>query len=202
MARAWRVHVLRPRLGLASAARRIIAVRAAEVFSYGPFVQHPERITELHDLRIAVKRLRYSLELFRNCLPPTTTTIVTKVKTLQELLGEVHDADVLADLIKARLTEVAGAHQTELIDELTRAQSSARQRHAIDQSLQAAASDRRLGLFALLGRTLRRRQQAYQQVVRYWEQLTAEGFRDQVMILSRPATAPEPDANPATASLR
>ena len=49
-------------------ARRILAVRVAEFYSWEPIVDDDARIEQLHQLRISAKRLRYTLELFRRCL--------------------------------------------------------------------------------------------------------------------------------------
>src|SRR6185503_3669830 len=45
-------------------ARRILAVRIDEVWSYEHAVLDPAAVTELHDMRIAFKRLRYLIEIF------------------------------------------------------------------------------------------------------------------------------------------
>ena len=45
-------------------ARRILATRIDEVYQYDGLVANPANITDLHDMRIAFKRLRYLLEIF------------------------------------------------------------------------------------------------------------------------------------------
>ena len=47
-----------------------------------------------HAMRIAAKRLRYTLELARPIASPISAEIGDAVKKLQTLLGEVHDCDV------------------------------------------------------------------------------------------------------------
>jgi CHAD domain-containing protein len=49
---------------------------------------------QLHDLRIACKHLRYTLELFEPALPDTVQAVTKLVTEMQEHLGELHDADV------------------------------------------------------------------------------------------------------------
>jgi CHAD domain-containing protein len=54
----------------------------------------------LHALRIEAKRLRYALEFFREVLDPGVEEAITAVVGLQDHLGELHDADVLAGLLQ------------------------------------------------------------------------------------------------------
>lgn len=68
-----------------------------------------------HAMRIAAKRLRYTLELSRPLCPKRLDPAVSALKRLQTLLGDVHDCDVwvehlqaFADSEKDRLTELFG----------------------------------------------------------------------------------------------
>lgn len=49
----------------------------------------------LHDLRIAVKRVRYSFEFFLSCYGRAVRSIHSELKRVQEELGIIHDCDVL-----------------------------------------------------------------------------------------------------------
>lgn len=75
------------------AMRRIVSVRFAEVLSFAPALAHP-KAELLHDLRIACKRLRYTLELFADALPECKPA-ERRLVQLQDELGEVHDCDIL-----------------------------------------------------------------------------------------------------------
>ncbi|HEX6287979.1 MAG TPA: CHAD domain-containing protein [Herpetosiphonaceae bacterium] len=48
----------------------------------------------LHELRIACKHLRYTLELFEPALGTDARKLIKLVEAMQEHLGEIHDADV------------------------------------------------------------------------------------------------------------
>lgn len=48
----------------------------------------------LHDLRIACKHLRYTLELFEPALGEDARGLIKQVTAMQEHLGDLHDADV------------------------------------------------------------------------------------------------------------
>lgn len=50
--------------------------------------------TQLHELRIACKHLRYTLELFQPALPDTVEAVTNVVTEMQEHLGDLHDTDV------------------------------------------------------------------------------------------------------------
>lgn len=71
---------------------------------YESYIQNPENTTELHAMRIAAKKLRYTMETFTPLYPDTILPFLQAVKTSQELLGDIHDCDVwlvlLPDFIK------------------------------------------------------------------------------------------------------
>jgi CHAD domain-containing protein len=46
---------------------------------------------KLHRARLATKRLRYTLELFRGCYGPGFETRMAELREVQQLLGEVND---------------------------------------------------------------------------------------------------------------
>ena len=46
---------------------------------------------KLHAIRLATKRLRYTLELFRPCYGPGLDTRLAALRHIQQLLGEVND---------------------------------------------------------------------------------------------------------------
>lgn len=105
MAKARTIANLDPGAPVLQSAATIIATRLNEMLQYEPHIGDPANITELHQMRIASKRLRYTLEIFeplyraRPDLAPKFTTNLETVKQIQEQLGEIHDADVLAPQI-------------------------------------------------------------------------------------------------------
>ena len=62
-------------------------------------------VETLHELRIAAKWLRYSLEFVREALGPETGLLIERVVALQDHLGMLHDADVAASLARTFLVE-------------------------------------------------------------------------------------------------
>ncbi len=71
-----------------------ILLRLEELLAFEPFLAQPERVTELHEMRIAAKHLRYTLEIFAPLWPGTLKPAQHAAKDLQELLGDIHDSDV------------------------------------------------------------------------------------------------------------
>jgi CHAD domain-containing protein len=79
----------------ATAAARVVRVRAAEVFEHSEGVLDVEEIDRLHDMRVATRRLRAALEVFEACFPRKRHKKALKViKALADALGERRDRDV------------------------------------------------------------------------------------------------------------
>jgi len=70
------------------------------VSAYGGDLQHAE-ITTLHELRIAAKWLRYTLEFVREPLGPGATELIRRVVVLQDHLGDIHDLHAAAASARA-----------------------------------------------------------------------------------------------------
>lgn len=198
MARAWKVTGLRPEMSLRTVARRVLGVRIAEVYSFAPFIHDPARVTDLHNMRISAKRLRYTLEIFRSCYPPPVENLLDQVKGLQELLGEIHDADVLVPVLQERLASIAAEEDAVLLAQLHAEDNEAARLAAIQAALAPRPNDRRVGIAALLGRTLHRRRQRYAQFLDLWTRLETGGFRQQLEGLIRPPSAGRASPKPAS----
>lgn len=61
-------------------------------------------LVRYHQLRIASKRLRYTLEFFKDVIGPDAKHLIKKVTLLQGYLGELHDADVACNILRNFLT--------------------------------------------------------------------------------------------------
>ena len=104
--KAGRVKGLRPGSKLGGAARKIAAQRVADMLQFDEAVRDPANIRELHDLRIAAKRLRYTLEVLGSALGPAAAIAEDEAKALQDVLGEVHDCDVLGPRLERELARL------------------------------------------------------------------------------------------------
>jgi CHAD domain-containing protein len=72
-------------------------------------VRGPLDVGGAHAARIAAKRLRYSLEPLRGSARADAEAAVARLKELQDVLGELHDAHVLEELLAASVGEIASA---------------------------------------------------------------------------------------------
>jgi hypothetical protein len=107
--KAKRIKGLDPDTPLAEAAAQIVSVRLAELLGFLPRALTREEVQAHHDMRIAAKRLRYVLEATGFCFGKPATEARKAARDLQDLLGEMHDVDVMLP----RLAEHRGALRAE-----------------------------------------------------------------------------------------
>ena len=68
---------------LADNAERIVSARLDELWSFVPAVLDPANVEELHEMRIAAKRLRYVLEVTaERCFGPYAVAAEKRIKRL------------------------------------------------------------------------------------------------------------------------
>jgi len=70
-------------------------VRLDELRSFARDGGAPASADDLHDMRIAAKRLRYVLEIFAPCLGAQAEAARGAAKRLQSVLGDLHDCDLM-----------------------------------------------------------------------------------------------------------
>jgi CHAD domain-containing protein len=91
----------------------VIYQRLAAVRAYDEWVTIPNPPPErLHSLRIACKRLRYTLEFFQQVLGPDTKTLIKSIVTIQDHLGSLQDAIVARALLADFLQRGTWGHDT------------------------------------------------------------------------------------------
>jgi len=93
--KARRVKKLDARGPLSENAARIVSVRLDEMRSFAPKALKPGRLRHQHDMRIAAKRLRYVLEATEFCFGRPGQVARRRARDLQDILGELHDCDVM-----------------------------------------------------------------------------------------------------------
>ena len=78
-----------------------------QVRAYEPVLRWAD-VETLHELRIAGKWLRYTLEFAREALGDDAAPLIARVTTLQDHLGLMNDANVSASMARTFLVEHAG----------------------------------------------------------------------------------------------
>jgi CHAD domain-containing protein len=95
MAKAREIPGLGPDMPMREAAALIVQTRAGEVFAFADGVLDTGDIERVHDMRVATRRLRAALEVFRPCFPKVEfKTALREVKELADALGARRDPDV------------------------------------------------------------------------------------------------------------
>jgi CHAD domain-containing protein len=107
-----------------------------QVRAYEPVLRWAD-VETLHDLRIAAKWLRYTIEFVREPLGPGVEPLITRVVALQDHLGLLHDADVAASMARTFLVERAGS--------LSTTQSAAIGRYLVSREREVARLRRSVG---------------------------------------------------------
>ena len=101
MARARAIPGLSPDIPMSEAAARTVQTRASEVFAYAAGVLDTSDIERVHDMRVATRRLRAALEVFRDCFPEEEFDAALRdVKYLADALGARRDPDVALDAVE------------------------------------------------------------------------------------------------------
>jgi CHAD domain-containing protein len=106
------------------------------VRGYEPVLRWAD-VETLHELRIAGKWLRYSMEFVREALGRDAEPLIARVTALQDHLGLMNDADVTASMTRTFLVEHAG--------DLSAPESAAIGRYLIDREKEVARLRRTIG---------------------------------------------------------
>ena len=174
MAKAHKITGVKPLRSYRENARIILPQKVEEVYTWEPFIRDAARRTELHNMRISIKRLRYTMELFRAAYgsPKTHSREVTVVDDerfteflgvivdLQEILGDIHDADVVLAILTDYGTQS-------------------------DQGVMAQ------GITKLIAQTRETRHANYKTFLKKWEHLSAIGFKQKLLSLFGAACKPK-----------
>ena len=106
------------------------------VRAYEPVLRWAD-VETLHELRIAGKWLRYTIEFVREALGPEATPLIERVVALQDHLGLMNDAHITAGMARTFLVEHAGG--------LSAAESAAIGRYLVDREREVARLKRTVG---------------------------------------------------------
>jgi CHAD domain-containing protein len=96
-------------------ARTIVRDRLKDLEKLSSSFYRPTEPTQLHEMRIAAKRLRYSIELFEACWGSRIARFAKQTAHLQAALGTVHDCDVWIESFRKEAAESRRVHDKERI---------------------------------------------------------------------------------------
>jgi CHAD domain-containing protein len=162
MAKGFAIHKLTQPDGTLRESAPVLLIRLNEMMEWASSIHDPACVAELHSMRIAAKRLRYTLEIFAPTLGPDAPKLLKIAEDIQEQIGLIHDCDVLLPLL----------HQT-LEKEMDRERKKAMKKGGGLPPFLAAE-----GLVALMARKRAERQQRYRDFLAYWDRLPPEGLVD------------------------
>jgi hypothetical protein len=174
--KARKVRGLDPDGPLEQNLRRIVDVRLAELRSFAPDGAAPSSVEDLHDMRIAAKRLRYVLEMGEPVLGAAARRGAKEARRIQDLLGEIHDCDEGVPRVEAHLARLRGE------DAVAMAEAAGRGAKDLDPTAIRDAPHRRdyAGLASYVAYLQARRDVLYAEFVRYWRRLERVAFADRI----------------------
>ena len=159
MAKAHKITGVQPLHSYSENARIILPQKVEEVYTWEPFIRHAGRREELHNMRISIKRLRYTMESFGvayRC-PKTHsreaarfTECLEVIVDLQEILGDIHDCDVVLEVLT-------------------------------DYATQSEQGDVAQGIAELITETKAARNADYQTFLEKWEHLSVIDFKQKLL---------------------
>lgn len=179
MAKARKVKGLKCSESVLLNARRIISVRLDEMMAWSLYVDEPDNIAEIHNLRISAKRLRYTLEMFSFAFPSGLNSLIKEVKEIQEAIGEMRDADVMSATVHSLLERESSQRDARLLklatasERGTLAQRRARLRSA--QSVDVMARNE-LALYTLIATKADESAACYARFRSAWHEMLATDF--------------------------
>jgi CHAD domain-containing protein len=161
-------------------AAKSIRKRLKKLMAHATGLQSAERTEQHHAMRIAAKRLRYTLELARPHRSSELDVIGDMVKRLQTLLGEIHDCDVWAENLDTfARTEAEQIHVFF---------GDSRRFNRLQPGLDYLRKDRKA-----------RRDQCFAELTAFWQELSDKNVWNHMIELLKSEATAEPSSNGATA---
>jgi hypothetical protein len=151
-------------------AARIVKVRLDELLAFTPKALDRDAVKAQHDMRIAAKRLRYVLEVTGFCFGRPADTARRRARDLQDILGEMHDCDVMLPRVRAHIEELQA-------EDAAVVRANAGQTPDLDPRLAARAPHRTAyrGLDVLAVYLTARRKLLFDRFVAFWKRQEETG---------------------------
>jgi len=144
-----------------SAAR--ISSRLSVLMQYERHMYNPDAVAEHHAMRIAAKKLRYTMEVYAPLYRRNLKKSLVRVKRIQEILGDLHDCDVWIDTVMAMLLTERSSPGNDTDSQGREGRRVTSYRHFL--------SDRE-----------KERTRIYRRLVRYWESVGSARIWDELRV--------------------
>ena len=106
MKRKWEIEKLKNSRQIKRSANLILKNRIESLLSCTDKYFKDQTVENLHDVRIALRRVRYSMELFIVCYDKKVfLKFYNKVQSLQDISGAVRDVDISSENINSLIEE-------------------------------------------------------------------------------------------------
>ncbi|HTR82109.1 MAG TPA: CHAD domain-containing protein [Bacteroidota bacterium] len=129
MAKPWKIVDLDPEESLKVCLHKIALTRFQETFSYETGTVKGDDIEALHDMRVAARRLRAVLRIFRDCFSKKKfKKHDARLQSLIRSLGAVREHDVFIELLSTSRANLEPADR-KVIDLLIARETTARMLH-------------------------------------------------------------------------
>lgn len=129
MAKPWKIVDLNPNESLKQCLHKIALTRFQETFSYEMGAVTGEDVEPLHDMRVAARRLRAVIRIFRSCFSKKKFKKQdARLQALIRSLGGVREHDVFIDVL-AEHRKNLGPADCRVIDLLIARESTSRLLH-------------------------------------------------------------------------
>jgi CHAD domain-containing protein len=150
-----------PPFGIPPVAALRISSRLKALLSYERWVHTSDAVAEHHAMRIAAKKLRYTMEVYAPLYRLGLKKYLSRVKKIQEILGDLHDCDVWIDTVMVMLLKERSTY------------------HVKDSTINKQVS-RVSGYRHFLTEREKERKRLYLKYVRYWDSLARAGIWDEL----------------------
>jgi hypothetical protein len=161
-------------------ARIIARAKMNDFYRWQEYANQPYALRELHNMRIAAKRLRYTLEIFEDFLPSECKNVRTEMEQFQEELGQLHDSDVMIMMLRLCLARKEGTTDEQTLQGKEKKQAKSflppDLLPILLDSKVTPAGEQRYGLEQLLRASEQDRKRRYEKFYQHWQHLQEQDF--------------------------
>lgn len=167
--------------------RQVIDAKLLAVYEFDAVCRRPLEMDALHKMRIAVKHLRYILEMFDNCYEKKLRPFIDTCKHLQDQLGSVHDADVMIDALRSAIKKSSKSHLSAWLPLIRTVETVEETKRMAGSYRQFRQQDVIAGLVKLASIRMNERVHTYHDFVKFWSRYSI-GFKEELQHIIKDKT--------------